>query len=160
MRRLRKEISETSREDPFPEIVSSPSVIGSSATTPLPSAASNSVVSIPFYDTRAEDFILSVPLSTLNVRFIFRIDEIRNRTIHKSGVTRQSFLRYNAPGSISGKWWICCGSGIHEITELPAAFSDVHFDTNSVCYSSGTFSVAQGGKTTSLHCRTCPCIVG
>lgn len=160
--RLQREIVRASREEPPSPMLSLSSVDASSDTTPRPNGISTAVVSGPIKHarTRGASIGQSVPqVPTLdavpNLQFVFKIDEIRTesvRFIPWLGPTGK-YMRVNE--GITGKWWTC-GSSIRQVEELPASYRP--FDTSSVWYTTGLYSVAQDGKPISPYCRARLCV--
>jgi len=159
LKRLQREIVIASRDEPLSPLPSLSTTVSSSATTPQLRGDSILITSGPntYTVTRGASTGQAFPrVSALHavsdLQFVFRIDEIRSELIEGMGPAHKS-IRVN--GGISGKWWMC-SSSIYQMAELPAAFT--LYDRVSIYCSSGTYYVAQGGKTISLHLRICHCI--
>jgi hypothetical protein len=155
LKRLQREIVNNSKEEPLSPFLSSSSVVASSTTAPHPSGNLATSVSSPADYAGRKSFSRAPTLHTvLDVRFGFRIDEIR--PVFDSGLRGNSTnIRVNE--GVSGKWWTC-GSSIHQAT-VPSLVSR-HFDTVTVYYESERYTVMRGGKTISLSFyRSAICII-
>jgi hypothetical protein len=154
LKRLQREIVSTSKEELLSPLLSLSSVVASSTTTSHPSGNLALPVSSPTDYSGRKSFSRAPKSHTvLDVRFVFRIDEIR--PVFDSGLVGNSTnIRVNE--GVTWKWWTC-GPSIYQTTVSTDALR--HFDTVTVYYESGKLTVLQGGKTISSHCTTCLFIV-
>jgi len=158
--RLQKEIVGASKEAPLSPVLSLSSVVASSTTTLQRSSTPDAVVSGPIAYTRTGGATAGKSFSraltshvTPDLHFVFKINEIRNVPDQEVSTNQRSLL---VSAGISGEWWIC-GSSMHRMKYTPARFTI--FDAISVRYSSGKYSIVQGGKTSSQHRTRCFCSV-
>jgi len=163
LKRLQREIVKASREELPSPMLSLSSVDASSDTTPRPNSISTVVVSGPieYARTRGASTGHSVPrVPTLdavpNLHFVFRIDEIRTESVQIIPGVGETGKYMRVSEGITGRWWTC-GSSIRQVEGMPASYRP--FDISSVWYTTGLYSVAQGGKPISPHCRAGLCVL-